>query len=171
MTRVSSLQVLLLFLLLSACGVPVSQPRGEGLIGEVTDPERYHDMITAIGNNAYVGHFPDRIPHDAVSVDFYYAPRVFQGASLLQLELTLTPEDFESVRSTFTSQEGFTYAGPPPCFLIESANDCKLAAQFELIVLRAEDLGGSGPRWNHGVSSGVALDPMAGRVVYWYSAW
>jgi hypothetical protein len=151
------------FLLSSACA--------PGLIGEVTDLARYQTILARYGNNDLLAHFPIRIPPDAIAVDFYFAPRVFQGAEVLELQLTMSAEAFESVRSTLAPQAESAYSGPYPCFRVEAADECALPDQFELIVLRGQALGDADFSWNHGSSSGVALDPLGNRVVYWYTTW
>lgn len=184
--RIATSSATVLFALwVSGCASTAS-PRltNRGLPGEVTDPARYEEIIAEFDDHPALQHFPASVPANSSFVRLHFHPALFQGGSVLQLKVSLPPDEVQSLYSVFARQALYVIPSNTmndPLFedpeiprhrdLTADTESTSLREGFELLVLGAEDLGSKDAPWNHGVTYGVAVDRASSQVVYWYEDW
>lgn len=117
------------------------------------------------------GHFPARIPANATSCSMIAHPGALQGSSLFELRFTLPPAEAQALLASMPASAAIDrvtcdYAGDSTIQLLQESGLYKRATlsiisdRYRVFVLSCQ---GS---WNHPRFGGVAIDPIAGDVIY-----
>jgi hypothetical protein len=151
----------------------------------ITDTSRYQEIRHQIWfDNEPIKHFPVEIPTDAKSVYMAYSPGLKQGSSFWQIRFQQSPEKIQKLLSQYskialrhyhggdTNDHSNQPNGVPTTFFYTSNSDTEAFPNtYEILVLKAQDQSQPGFKWNHGNSSGVAIDSSASEIVYWVEKW
>jgi hypothetical protein len=158
--------------------VPARSPR---LIGVITDISRYQEVRASFGGSPLANHFPEVIPPQATNVQITYVPGLFQGGTVFQLRLTLSPQRIadlqlqyeELATHIFSSDYEPTSLNDVPIPILRSRPESPDDAQgeFQFLIIDAHPQGDPDFPWNHGYSYGVALSTNTSEIVYWTEDW
>jgi len=142
---------------------------------EVTEASRYTDILERNWHHSgLTQQFPTSIPSNATDVHFSYIPGLAQGGSRIKLRLGLPPEQIAKALTEYRAKAIHQFHSGERKAPTNSPEDVPVGAfpdTFEILVLIAEPLGHPELIWNHGVSSGVAIDNQNSEIVYWASEW
>ncbi|WP_016952265.1 hypothetical protein [Anabaena sp. PCC 7108] len=151
----------------------------------VTDTSRYQE----IRNHKWadldkIKHFPVEIPVDAKIVHMAYSPESVQGSSFLQVRLKEPSEKIQKLLSQYSKSAVREYRGgdtnehsnkpnglPTTFFYTGDSATEAFPQTYQIFVLKAQNQGQPGFKWNHGNSYGVAIDSSASEIVYWVEKW
>ncbi|WP_413172359.1 hypothetical protein [Anabaena azotica] len=151
----------------------------------VTDTLRYPEIRNYKWSDLnLIKHFPGSIPANAKAVHLAYSPGLRQGSSFFQLRFQQPPEKIEKLLSQYSKSALYKYQGgdtndhsnqphgvPTTFFYTSGSGDEAFPKTYQILVLKAQDEGKSGFKWNHGHSYGVAIDSTASEIVYWVEKW
>ncbi len=173
--------VLVTVLLCIGCVALYLVRAGQQLPGQVTDVERYEEILADFQGSPLVEHFPERIPPEAREIRLDYLPRLMQGGGHLQLKMELPGEEVEALVAGFRGQAKYRFEGgdwnehvnmaggvPTTFYYTSGKEEEEFPPTYEVLVL---GVGAAGYEWNHGYSYGVAIDEGASVVVYWVEYW
>ncbi len=178
----------LLFLvavLLSACspgssaGVVTNTPEDSiRKIPQITDINRYSEVLVSFKNSQLVEHFPKEIPSEARNVKFAYQPRIMQGAMFLELLMTLPENQIDELwdkysgldQYQFMEGEDHTEIPEPSLFLIRDGKH-EIDQNFSIFLISAEPAGNQEFIWNHGTMYGVGINKVTFQTIYWSEYW
>lgn len=151
----------------------------------VTDTLRYPEIRNYKWSDPnLIKHFPVSIPANAKAVHLAYSPGFMQGSSFFQIRFQQPPEKIEKLLSQYSKSALYKYQGgdtndhinqphgvPTTFFYTSGSGDESFPKTYQILVLKAQDQGISGFKWNHGHSYGVAIDSTASEIVYWVEKW
>ncbi|QXE23831.1 hypothetical protein B6N60_02522 [Richelia sinica FACHB-800] len=151
----------------------------------ITDTSRYHQIRTQLwSEHDKVNHFPLKIPADAQQVSMAYSANQSQGNSFFQIRLKQSAEKIQKLRSHYQQIASHKYYGgdtnshinqangiPTTFFYTSNSGRETFPSSYEILVLKAQDQGQSGFKWNRGYSYGVAVDSTQSEIVYWAEKW
>ncbi|MEA5620484.1 hypothetical protein VB711_21945 [Cronbergia sp. UHCC 0137] len=151
----------------------------------ITDTSQY----TKIRNQRWtdlgqIKHFPLAIPADAKDINMAYSDSLIQGNSFFQIRFKQSPEQIKKLFSEYSKKSLRQYRGgntndhsnqpkgvPTTFFYTSSIKTESFPNTYQILVLKAQDQGQAGFKWNHGHSYGVAIDLAASEIVYWAEKW
>lgn len=151
----------------------------------ITDTSRYREIRTKLWSDLQeIKHFPLEIPTDAQGVNIAYSPGLMQAGSFFQIRLKQSPEKIQKLLSHYKNISQHQYRGgdtnehsnqpngvPTTFFYTSNYAAESFPATYEILVLKANNKGTPGFKWNHGDSYGVAIDSSASEIVYWGEKW
>ena len=151
----------------------------------ITDTSRYKQIRNQLSsNNDQVKHFPNEIPTDAKGVRIAYSPEFMQGNGFFQIRLKQPPSKIKKLLSQYRNSAKHKYRGgntndhinqsngvPTTFFYTSDSHTESFPATYEILVLKTEDKGRPGFKWNHGDSYGVAINSSASEIIYWFEKW
>ncbi|HEC35297.1 MAG TPA: hypothetical protein ENI39_02040 [Anaerolineae bacterium] len=175
--------VLVAMLLCIGCVALYMVRAGQQLPGQVTEVERYEEILEGFEGSPWVEHFPERIPPEATDVRLDYLPRLMQGGGHFQLRMRLPREEVGALVVEYRGRAEYRFeggdwnehvnvaGGVPTTFYYTSENgEMEFPSTYEVLVLGVGSAEG-GYEWNHGYSYGVAIDEGESVVVYWVEYW
>jgi len=137
---------------------------------------RKYEFVLGRRHTSFTAHFPHPIPAGVRDVCFYYIPGALQGATVLEIGYTTTPEQIDTLyheykrRSalTFTAGTENGYIEPINCLANDTRDFADFSEDYTLFYLD-EHPPTDAKDWNHPHSHGVAISRKRCRVVFW--AW
>ncbi|MBD2690706.1 hypothetical protein [Anabaena catenula] len=151
----------------------------------VTDTSRYQEIRHQTWSDfELIKHFPKEIPADPKTVRMAYSPGSVQGSSFLQVRFQQPSEKIQKLLLQYSKSAVREYRGGdtndhsnqpnglPTTFFYTSDSATEAFPQtYKIFVLKAQDQGKPGFKWNHGNSYGVAIDSSTSEIVYWAEKW
>ncbi len=151
----------------------------------ITSLSRYQEIRNHLwSNQAPIKHFPTEIPGNASNVRVVYSPAFSQSGSYFQLRLKQSPQNIEKLLLHYREISKYKYIGgntndhanlpngvPTTFFYTSDSHQDSFPPSYEILVLDAHNKGSRDFKWNHGDSSGVAIDRSASEIVYWAEDW
>jgi uncharacterized protein (UPF0128 family) len=151
----------------------------------ITDTSHYHQIRTQLwSDHDKISHFPLEIPANAQQVSMAYSTNQSQGNSFFQIRLKQSSEKIQKLRSHYQQIARHKYYGgdtnshinqangvPTTFFYTSNSGRDTFPSSYEILVLKAQDQGQSGFKWNRGYSYGVAVDSTHSEIVYWAEKW
>ncbi|MBD2343293.1 hypothetical protein [Anabaena subtropica] len=151
----------------------------------VTDTSRYREIRhQLLSSQNKIKHFPTEISTGFENVRLAYSPENSHSGSYFQVRLKKSPEQIQQLLTQYRKQAKHQYRGgdtnvhanlpngvPTTFFYTSEYTAESFPPSYEILVLNAEDKGRPGFKWNHGDSSGVAIDSSASEIIYWAEKW
>lgn len=151
----------------------------------ITDISRYQEIRNHQWSDInQIKHFPVEIPGGVKSVSMAYSPGLIPGSSFFQIRLQQSPEEIQKLLSHYSKIAEHKYHGgdtndhskqmngvPTTFFYTSKSRTEAFPNTYQILVLKAQDQGQPGFKWNHGHSYGVAIDNSTSEIVYWVEKW
>lgn len=151
----------------------------------ITDASRYREIREQLWlNQSEIQHFPQQIPQNAENIRIAYSPGTAQASVFFQARLKQSPAQIHKLLTQYRKLAKHQYRGgdsndhanfpngvPTTFFYTSDSGSVSFPPSYDILVLNAQDKGSAGFKWNHGNSSGVAIDSAAGEIVYWSETW
>ena len=151
----------------------------------ISDLSRYKEIRNQLwSNQTLIKDFPTEIPGNASNVRLVYSPALSQSGSYFQLRLKQSPQNIEKLLLHYREISKYKYIGgntndhanlpngvPTTFFYTSDSHQDSFPPSYEILVLDAHDKGRRDFKWNHGDSSGVAIDRSVAEIVYWAEQW
>lgn len=147
----------------------------------VTDTSRYTEIRhQLLSSHNEIKHFPTEISTGVENMRLAYSPGSSQSGSYFQVRLKKSPQQIQQLLTQYRKQAKHKYRGgdtnvhanlpngvPTTFFYTSESTTESFPPSYEILVLNAEDKGRPGFKWNHGDSSGVAIDSSTSEIIYW----
>jgi hypothetical protein len=151
---------------------------------EVTNVQKYEQIVQRWEETGMVDHFPSRVPAEARNVQFSFQPGFLQGGAHIQLRYESSPNTIATLESRFSRDAIASFEGGDRSshrrlnpdisttrFYTSGSSMRTFPSDYVIIVLLAEPRGNPGHQWNHGRSCGVAISRQRNEIVYWAESW
>ncbi|MDB9309662.1 hypothetical protein PN471_13675 [Aphanizomenon sp. CS-733/32] len=151
----------------------------------ITDTSQYQEIRHhKWADLQQIQHFPRQIPSDAQVLQMAYSPGITPESSSLQIRLKEPQAKIENLLKQYKKISQHQYRGgntnnhsnqpngvPTTFFYTSDSETETFPSSYEILVLKAEDKGQPGSKWNHGNSHGVAIDVTSSEIIYWAEKW
>ncbi|HLP88335.1 MAG TPA: hypothetical protein VK184_07075 [Nostocaceae cyanobacterium] len=151
----------------------------------ITDASRYREIRQKFGSEiTQTQHFPATVSDHTQVIRFAYSDGIKQGNRFLQIRLKKSPAKIQELLNNYRKTAIRKYRGgdtnehinfpngvPTTFFYTSNSQIEAFPVSYEILVLNAQDKGIKNFKWNHGESSGVAIDVAASEIVYWAEKW
>jgi hypothetical protein len=151
----------------------------------ITDTSKYQEIRNHKWTDIQqIQHFPSLIPTDTQVLQMAYSPGLKPGSSSLQIRLKEPQAKIKNLLTQYKKISQHQYHGgntnnhsnqlngvPTTFFYTNDSETETFPSSYEILVLKAEDKSQPGLKWNHGNSSGVAIDVASSEIVYWAEKW
>jgi hypothetical protein len=151
----------------------------------ITDTSQYQQIRQQLWtDNTQIKYFPPEIPADAQNVHLAYSTGINHSNSFVQIRFKQPPEKINKLLHNFRKIAQRRYRGgntndhinfpngvPTTFFYTANSEAESFPPSYEILVLKAQNKGQANFKWNHGESSGVAIDITASEIVYWAEKW
>lgn len=155
---------------------------------EITDPNQCENLLENINtqNPDLVSFFPKDCHIGIDNRSFSYLPAFLQGGEHIQLKVQLSNIEFNELLNQYYDDALAIYHGGDTndhsnmdpnirttFYYTSGIDDHKFPDSFEIIVLYARSCNAEdcGFEWNHGETSGLAVNSDENIVVYWAESW
>jgi len=137
-------------------------------------------------NPELVSFFPEDCSENVAERRFSYSPALMQGGEHIQLKVALSTEEINDLIDKYRNDSIATYKGgnknthsavdpfiPTTFYYTNDTDENTFPFSFETFVLYAKscETKDCGFEWNHGDTSGVAIDTQNNIVIYWAESW
>ncbi|MTJ08892.1 MULTISPECIES: hypothetical protein [unclassified Anabaena] len=151
----------------------------------ITDTSRYQEIRHQKWSDIQqIQHFPSEIPADSQVLQMAYSPGLTPGSSSWQIRLKQSQTNIKKLLTQYQKISQHQYwggntnnhinqpNGVPTTFFYTSDSQMEtFPSTYQILVLKAEDKSQPGSKWNHGKSSGVAIDVTSSEIIYWAEKW
>lgn len=151
----------------------------------ITDVSLYQEIRDhKWSNRDQIKHFPVNIPTNTKPISMAYSPGWRQSSSFFQLRLKQSPEQTKKLLNHYSQIAKYQYQGgdtndhikqpqgvPTTFFHTSQSHIEAFPNTYQIFVLKAQEQGQPGFKWNHGSSYGVAINMSSTEVVYWVEQW
>ena len=151
----------------------------------ITDTSQYQEIRNHKWTDIQqIQYFPQQISADMQVLQMAYASSLTPGSSSLQIRLKEPQAKIKNLLTQYKKISQHQYQGgntnnhsnqpngvPTTFFYTGDAETETFPSSYEILVLKAEDKSQLGSKWNHGNSSGVAIDVASSEIIYWAEKW